>query len=159
MSTGKLTIGEVSRVLSVTTVTIRNYINILGDRFLSAESTRKTGKRFSAGDTATLQKFHTLLSEGVTYEKALERLPTIPEIVENTTGSAEEPAGEPSQSAIQTLDILEKFQALLQLQQEQNQKTIQAKDEHIETLKAENLRLQEEVNQLKKPWFKKLFTR
>lgn len=159
MQNEKRTIGETARFFNVTTVTIRNWVSLLGETYLSPSATRKTGKRFSNSDVTTLKKLRTLLEEGSTYDQVLDLLPTTPEIVEETT---EEPAlqsAEQPGSAIQTLDILEKFQALMKLQQQQNQETINAMGSHIETLKEENLRLQTEIERLKTPWFKKLFTR
>lgn len=151
------TIGEVSEILQVSTVTTRNYVNLLGTRFLSPDATRKTGKKFTPGDISTLKAFRSLLGEGFTWENALSQLPTPPEIVENTPEETEEQAEETTTTAIQTLEVLERFQALLKMQAEQFTETVKAKDEHIETLKAENKRLQEENAFLKTPWYRKLF--
>lgn len=149
-------IGEIARLFKVSTVTIRNWVNLLGTQYLSPDATRHTGKRFTPGDVSTLRKFHSLLVEGATWNDAISQLPTMPEIVENTT--EEQPQGT-SQTAIQTLEVLERFQALLKLQHEQHQETLKAKDETIEILKGENLRLQSEIDRLKTPWLKRLFTR
>jgi DNA-binding transcriptional MerR regulator len=152
----KQKIGEVADLFKVSTVTIRNWVNLLGVQYLSPDANRKTGKRFSPGDISTLQKFRSLLLEGVTWKDALSQLPTMPEIVAETP--EEIPPGTTT-TAIQTLQMLERLQGMLTLQAEQHQETIKAKDEHIETLKAENTRLQAEIDRLKTPWYKRLFTK
>jgi DNA-binding transcriptional MerR regulator len=150
----KRTIGETAKMFNVTPASVRNWVNLLGEH-LSPDARRQTGKRFTPEDVSTLNRFHSLVSSGMTWNQAVQLLPETPEVLEPEQPPAED---EPrTTSALQTLELLERFQSMLEFQNQQHHETLQAKNEHIETLKAENERLRSEVQQLKKPFWKRWF--
>lgn len=153
-----MTIGEVAKLLDITPTSTRNYVHALGSNFLSPGALKPNGKRFTPEDVSTLRKFRLLLTEGYSYHDAIERLPVTPEIVAEPDRTEPETEEKQNSSAIQTIEMFERFQELMKLQQEQFQETVHAKDETISILQEENERLRLENDRLKLPWWKKLFT-
>lgn len=157
--------GSVSKVLGVSTVTIRKYTTEFQE-YLSPSTRNETSRHFTPEDVQVLKTARQLLKEGYNYEDARqllpERLPVEGEVMEGAEGGfrvedtfhQEEPPGAPSAGAIAPLEF---FQSFVDALKEEHRTTNQAKDEHIETLKAENLRLQAEIEYLRLPFFVKWF--
>lgn len=159
MTDTKRTIGETASLFNVTPRTINNWCSVCAEQ-LEPDATRRTGKRFSESDIQLFRKLVHLLSEGFTYEQARERLPVTPEVLEMPSEGVQNAPEQPETGSvsIMTLEFMEHLQNLLNVQNEQYQATVQAKQEHIETLKAENERLREENERLKRPFWKRLFS-
>lgn len=80
-------IGEVAKFLDVTPATIRNWVKLYGDEYLSPRATNVTGKRFTPADVATLGEIHRLLREGLRYDEIPGKLQAIPVIIDDQPGS------------------------------------------------------------------------
>lgn len=148
--------GEVSKVLGVTGVTVRHYVKEFR-QFLSAGATSDTNRKFTPEDVQVLKVARSLLSEGFTYEEVRhqleERLPLEGEVWTGDVEPEQEPAFQ-EPSAIQPLEF---FTAFVDALKEEHQSTIQAKDEHLETLRLENERLKAEVDWFRLPFFIRWF--
>lgn len=160
MQDEKMTIGQTASQLQVTNATIRNWVNIYGPSHLSADAQRKTGKRFTPEDVSVLRKVQQLLAGGLTYDQVLENMPKTPEVLPERpeTGEKQPPEDEiPATGQLQTIDLMERVYSMLEQQQQQFQVTLDAKDELISELKQDKQRLQDEITQLKKPWYRRIF--
>ena len=154
-------IGEVAKQLDVTTATVRNWIKLFGDEYLSDQANKKNGKRFTPSDVATLGEIQRLLHDGLRYEDIPHQLQPIPEIMTNDTfeGANQQPFDVPDptvarENAIQPLEFFTDF---IDKMTDQHQREIQAKDALIDELKDDKTRLQNEVDRLRLPWWEKLF--
>ena len=153
---GNAKIGDVAANLGVSLQTVRNWLKI-GDEFFSENATRSTGKRFTPGDIQQLQRIQSLIADGLIYEDIPAKLKPSPQVVEVIEEAPQEPPGTPRNGAnsIQTLDLMESIERLLEHQRETYQETISAKDETIEVLKDENERLRRERDRARLPWWKR----
>jgi len=150
-------IGEVADILKVSLQTVRNWLN-LGEEFFTEAATRQHGKRFTAADLDQLKRIQNLLSEGFKLDQIKTMLPAAPQIVdviEDPPPRATDQQPTSQVNALETIDIFEQVQQLLKQQQENHQVTINAKDETIAVLQDENERLRDEVERLKRPWWKR----
>ena len=140
-------ISEVASLLKVTPATIRNYVNTFAD-FLSIESTQKTGKRFNHRDVTVLTEVIRLLRAGHTYDQVPDLLPAQVEVVDDQR--FQEPPATPQEpiSAIQTLELMEYIDHMLEQQRETYNQTIAAKDQLIE-------RLESELERARRPWWRR----
>ena len=141
--------GEIAKTLGVSTVTVRNYVREF-QQFLSAGATGDTNRRFTPEDVRTLKVASTLLRDGFTYEQVRsqleEHLPMEGDILDTEEPHQEEPHQE-TPSAIQPLEFFTRFVDALR----------QEHQAHVDTLKAENARLQAEVDWLRQPFFVRWF--
>ena len=147
-------IGEVAKQLDVTTATVRNWIKLFGDEYLSDQANKKNGKRFTPSDVATLREIQRLLHDGLRYEDIPHQLQPIPEIMTNDTfeGAAQQPFDIPDptvdrENAIQPLEFFENF---INQMTTQHEREIVAKDEMINELKGDKTRLQAENDELRR---------
>jgi DNA-binding transcriptional MerR regulator len=158
------TSGEVAALLDVSTATIRNYVDRFGE-YLSDPAKRSRGKRFSEDDIKILQKIAHLLRQGLRYAEVKEVFESEPiegEILEADDFEPipepePEPEPEPQQSD-QRGDIapLEFFDSLVDQLTDQHKREIEAKDDLIRELRSDKQRLQEQLDQLKKPWWQRI---
>jgi len=132
-------IGDVADILQVSTQTIRNWLR-LGDDFFTEAATRQHGKRFAAADLDQLKRIQRLLSEGFILDQIKTMLPAAPQIVD----ILEDPQP-PATDHQPTNAPIEVFWSV----------TLAAKDETIAILKEENQRLRDEIENLRKPWWRR----
>ena len=156
-------IGDVANRLDVTPATVRNWVKLFGDEYLSGQAKKKTGKRFTPADVATLREIQRLLQDGLRYEDIPHQLQPLPEIVTGDTfeGADQQPFDIPDptvdrENAIQPLEFFTDF---IDKMTAQHDREIQAKDALIDELKDDKTRLQDEVDRLRLPWWEKLFRR
>ena len=146
----KMRIGDTAKMLGVTTATIRNWLSI-GDEYFSESASRTTGKRFTPSDIQQLQTIKSLLADGLTYEDIPTRLSPAPQVVEILDDHQEPPTtNQDATSALQTLELMQYINDMLDQQRETYNQTINAKDETIQVLK-------DEIERLRRPWWKRLF--
>ena len=143
-------IGDVATDLDVSLQTVRNWLK-LGDEYFSESATRPTGKRFTPSDIQQLQTIKSLLADGLTYEDIPTRLSPAPQVVEILDDHQEPPTtNQDATSALQTLELMQYINDMLEQQQKTYNQTINAKDETIQVLK-------DEIERLRRPWWKRLF--
>ena len=156
-------IGEVATQLDVTPATVRNWIKLFGDEYLSDQANKKTGKRFTPTDVATLREIQRLLHDGLRYEEIPHQLQPIPEImVDDTFGGADQQPfdiPDPTVNRENAIQPLEFFTDFIDKMTTQHEREIVAKDDLITELKGDKTRLQAEIDRLNLPWWDKLFRR
>ena len=162
MNRKPLTPGEISETLNVSDTSVRNYVKHF-QKFLSADATRRTRKRFSPEDVEVLKTAKRLLDEGFTYEQVTERLDSQPVTGEVIDDFQTEPDTEPEPETIEdepisAIQSMEFFSQVIEQLTEEHKTALQAKNEHIDELKADKDRLQRQLNYERLPFFRKWFT-
>ena len=150
-------IGDVADHLGVTLQTVRNWLKI-GDVYFSHSATRTTGKRFTTSDITQFEAIKELRAGGLNIDEIASRLSPAPQLVEDVGDTSPEPPTTPQDatSAIQTLELMQYVNELLEQQREAFQPTIDAKNELIRELRNDKNRLQDELNRLRLPWWQRL---
>jgi DNA-binding transcriptional MerR regulator len=134
-------------ILDVSTATIRNRLKQFGS-YLSAAARKKTGKRFTASDLATLRTIQGYIDDGLTIDEIPDLLTFTPEIVngqdDTFTFEQQQPTNETAITAPQAQDFI---QQALDNAAAQHQREIIAKDETIQILR-------DELNLARRRWWK-----
>ena len=156
------TSGDVASLLDVSTATIRNYVERFG-KYLSDSAKRKRSKRFSDKDIEVLKRVAYLLRKGLTYADVLDVFESEPvegEILDYDIPEPEpqptKPEPEPEVKDNQEIAPLEFFDSLVEQLTDQHKREIEAKDDLIQELRSDKRRLQEQLDQTKKPWWKRI---
>jgi len=165
MTANLKTITQTAELFGVTRATIRNRVKRFGE-FLSITATRKNGKRFNHDDIRVLHLIHDMKNTGMREPEILLELPEAierdkrladVEILDNDIpqDTPQEPQEQPQ--SIQTVDLMQDVMRLLEQQENTFQQVISSKDEMIQELKADKEKLQNQLDDARRPWWRKLF--